>query len=157
MKKLLTDPEGMISRAEFLRGLMVVVLLIVICAGIYAASLYATASMPVHTTGMLPFLGVVLFFIVISTFYFGWCIFAKRLRQRGYGVVWPTLCLLAAFGSVSARFATRQIVGTGGEVVSGSFAVSTLQTATPLLLAAHFIILVWMLYIALTGEEETPN
>ncbi|MBL4597636.1 MAG: hypothetical protein JKX93_01570 [Rhizobiaceae bacterium] len=158
MKQLLTDPEGVIGRGEFLKGFKIVVLLIIVSWGIYYGSVLATASMPVHTTGMLPFLGVPLFFAIISTLYFAFCIYAKRLRDRGYSSGWVTTCLLAFFFAISARFAAQQIVGTGAaEAAADQWVPLVLNITFVGFLALHVGLVIWMTLMCVSAESKTKS
>lgn len=153
MKQLLTDPEGIISREEFLRGFKVVFALVFVCFGVYFGSILVTQSMPVHTTGMLPFLGVPLFFVIISTMYFGYCIYAKRLRGKGYSDMWVGTCLLAFFFAVSARFAGGQVVNTGAaEAASADWLPISLKIAFVGFIALHVGLLIWMTLVATSKD-----
>ena len=153
MKQLLTDPEGIISREEFLRGFKIVFALIFVSFAVYFGAILITESMPVHTTGMLPFLGVPLFFAIISTMYFGYCIYAKRLRGKGHSDVWVGTCLLAFFFAVSARFTGGQVVNTGAaEAASADWLPVALKVAFVGFLALHVGLLIWMTLIATSKD-----
>ncbi|MFK5978448.1 MAG: hypothetical protein QM488_06135 [Rhizobiaceae bacterium] len=153
MKQLLTDPEGIITREEFLRGFKVVFALVFVSVAAYFGSILLTKSMPVHTTGMLPFLGVPLFFAIISTMYFGYCIYAKRLRGKGYSDAWVGTCLLAFFFAISARFAAGQVINTGAaEAASADWLPVVLKITFVGLIALHAGLLIWMTLIATSKD-----
>ncbi|WP_156892505.1 hypothetical protein [Salaquimonas pukyongi] len=80
MRELLTVPEGTISRAEFRRG---AVFLILLCAGLVLLSWAAAQvnrSMAWMTVAVVPFMGLLVFSAACSIVYFWYCLFAKRLR-----------------------------------------------------------------------------
>lgn len=153
MKQLLTDPDGIISREEFLRGFKIVFALVFVSVAAYFGSILATESMPVHTTGMLPFLAVPLFFVIISTMYFGFCIYAKRLRGKGHSDVWVSTCLLSFFFAISARFTAGQVVNTGAaEAASADWLPVVLKITFVGFVALHVGLLIWMTLIATSKD-----
>ena len=80
MLELFRTPEGVISRVEFRKGALVLLglcaVLIVLAYGVVQIN-HAMAWM---TVAVVPFLGLVVFFVICSIVYFWYCLLAKRLR-----------------------------------------------------------------------------
>ena len=80
MLELFRTPEGVISRAEFRKGALALLglcaALIVLAYGVVQIN-HAMAWM---TVAVVPFLGLVVFFVFCSIVYFWYCLLAKRLR-----------------------------------------------------------------------------
>lgn len=158
MKQLLTDPEGIISRGEFLQGFKAVVVLMVVSVGVYFGAVAATNAMPVRTVGMLPFLAVPLFFAIISTMYFAFCIYAKRLRWKGYSNAWVTVCLLSFFFAISARFTAGQLTNTGAaEGYSAEWIPLVLKILFVGFVALHVGLLLWMTMLSFSKDSEAGS
>ena len=83
MRDLLRTSDGTISKAEFRRGAIFLLLLTIgVSALLYAISTLSHA-MEWMTVAIAPFFGVVVIFVVCSLVYFWFCIFAKRSRATG--------------------------------------------------------------------------
>lgn len=80
MRDLLTVPEGMISRADFRRGAVYLILLCAALVLLVLAAAQVNRSMAWMTVAVVPFMGLVVFATGCSIVYFWYCLFAKRLR-----------------------------------------------------------------------------
>lgn len=88
MRELLRNSEGTITRAEFRKGALFLLVITFGIMGLFLGVGYLSKSMSWMTVSIAPFLGVIVFLVVCSLIYFWFCIFIKRFNGLGFSQNW---------------------------------------------------------------------
>ena len=151
MRDLIRSPEGIISKAEFIKGLWFMLGLSACFAALCAGVVYLTAMMDWMTVAIAPFLGVFLFFAISSILYFWFCLLIKRFRAMGQPLsivyLWLLLPVVAAvFRLIKYENDTLDLAKDGIMAISGTLA---------LIFGVLFLIFsLILLFIAIAGPDK---
>ena len=151
MRELIRTPEGIISKADFMRGFSFVLALTACLAALFVGVVYLTAIMDWMTVAVAPIFGFVLFFAVSSVLYFWFCLFIKRFRGMGQPLsivyIWLLLPVVGAvFRLLKYENDTLDLAADGIMAISGTLA---------LISAVLFLIFSMILvFIALAGPDK---
>lgn len=99
-RDLIRSAEGVLDRANYLRGVIILGALTLGILGIFYLLQLLRGTMDWMTVAVAPFLGVLVLFAVSSLVYFWFCIFIKRCRALTNSAVPVYLWLLAILAAV---------------------------------------------------------
>lgn len=157
MRELFRTPEGVISRAKFRKGALVLIGLCAVAGLLVYGAVQVNHAMAWMTVAVVPFLGLVVFFAICSIVYFWYCLLAKRLRgmeQKPHLLNALLAMLVIGAAALLADYQNRTLALASGGLLAQA---GNLATLFGFAAALFFLILLGMGWFGPEGKVGPGN